>query len=72
MLSTGSMRRRIFLFLSHSGRDTWIAKQIAARMAALGVDAFLDEASIPIGEDFEEQILEFLSSWARPTNCSCC
>ena len=52
------MGRRVFI--SHSGRDTWIAKQIAARMAALGVDTFLDEASIPIGEDFEAQILEFL------------
>jgi len=49
-----------FIFISHSSRDTWIAKQIAREISSCGATPFLDEAEIEVGEDFEENILSFL------------
>jgi hypothetical protein len=49
-----------FIFISHSSRDTWIAKQIAREISSSGATPFLDEAEIEVGEDFEENILSFL------------
>ena len=48
------------IFISHSSKDTWIAKQIAREIIACGASAFLDEADVEVGDDFEERILEFL------------
>lgn len=48
------------IFISHSGQDTWVAKQIAREITAHGASTFLDEAEIQVGADFEEKILEFL------------
>lgn len=48
------------IFISHSGRDTWVAKQIAREVSACGATPFLDEAEIDVGADFEEEILGFL------------
>jgi len=48
------------VFVSHSSRDTWVAKQIAAQIPQCGAKPFLDEADIEVGDDFEEEILEFL------------
>ncbi|HEU0080324.1 MAG TPA: toll/interleukin-1 receptor domain-containing protein [Longimicrobiaceae bacterium] len=48
------------IFLSHSGRDTWVAKQIAREIKDCGAIPFLDEAEIEVGADFEEEILGFL------------
>ena len=49
-----------FVFISHSSRDTWVAKQIAREVAACGARPFLDEADIDVGADFEDDILAFL------------
>lgn len=49
------------VFISHSSRDTWVAKQIAREVASCGATPFLDEADVEVGEDFEERILDFLS-----------
>ena len=49
-----------FIFISHSSRDTWIAKQIAREISSCGATPFLDEAEVEVGEDFEENILSFL------------
>lgn len=49
------------VFISHCGQDTWVAKQIAREVAACGATAFLDEADIDAGTEFEDAILEFLS-----------
>ena len=49
-----------FIFISHSSRDTWIAKQIAREISSCGATPFLDEAEIEVGEDFEDNILSFL------------
>lgn len=48
------------VFISHSGQDTWVAKQIAREVKARGGAPFLDEAEIDVGADFEEDILSFL------------
>jgi TIR domain-containing protein len=48
------------VFVSHSGTDTWVARQIAREIAACGATPFLDEAEIDIGADFEEDILSAL------------
>lgn len=48
------------VFVSHSSRDTWVAKQIAREIAECGASPFLDEAQVDAGADFEEDILEFL------------
>lgn len=49
-----------FIFVSHSSRDTWVAKRIAEAIMVAGATAFLDEADIEVGDDFEEQIRSFL------------
>ncbi|MGH2610872.1 MAG: toll/interleukin-1 receptor domain-containing protein, partial [Tepidiformaceae bacterium] len=49
-----------FVFVSHSARDTWVAKRLAEAIEATGATAFLDEADIDVGADFEEDVLEFL------------
>lgn len=46
--------------MSHSGQDTWVAKQIAREIERSGAQPFLDEAEIDAGADFEEDIREFL------------
>jgi hypothetical protein len=58
-MSTGPSDRRL-IFISHSSKDTWIAKQIAREIFLCGATPFLDEADVEVGGDFEEHILEFL------------
>ncbi|HTV54614.1 MAG TPA: toll/interleukin-1 receptor domain-containing protein [Terriglobia bacterium] len=48
------------VFVSHSGQDTWVAKQIAREIEGCGAKPFLDEAEIDAGADFEEDIRRFL------------
>src|SRR5437016_5808228 len=54
MPRTGKPKRMVFV--SHSAKDTWIARGIGR----CGAKAFLDEAEIEVGGDFEEEILAFL------------
>jgi hypothetical protein len=53
-------KKKRFVFVSHSARDTWVARQIAREIENCGAKPFLDEAEIGVGEDFEEEILNFL------------
>ena len=53
-------RSQHLVFISHSGPDTWVAKQIAREVGAAGGAPFLDEAEVDAGADFEEDILSFL------------
>jgi hypothetical protein len=46
------------VFISHSSRDTWVARQLAAHIRNCGADTFLDESDIQHGDDFEEEILK--------------
>jgi hypothetical protein len=66
------------VFVSHSGEDTWVAKQISREIASRGAKPFLDEADIDVGAEFEEDIRASLEqadellvlvtpwSWERP------
>ena len=49
------------VFISHSSRDMWVAKQIAKEVSNCGAVPFLDEAEIDVGADFEKDILTFLN-----------
>lgn len=48
------------VFVSHSGEDTWVAKQIAKAIESNGGTPFLDEADVEVGAEFEEDIRGFL------------
>ena len=50
------------VFVSHSGEDTWVARQIARGVTEQGARPFLDEADISVGADFEEDIRQFLAA----------
>lgn len=53
--------KQLLIFVSHSGRDTWVAKQMARRITECGAQPFLDEADVEVGDDFEDEIRDFLS-----------
>lgn len=55
-----SDRGERLVFVSHSGTDTWVARQIGREIASCGAVPFLDEATIDVGADFEDNILTFL------------
>lgn len=48
------------VFVSHSGEDTWVAKQIARCIGECGARPFLDQADVPVGAEFEEDVRDFL------------
>jgi TIR domain len=53
-------KKKWLVFVSHSGEDTWIARQIAREIADRGATPFLDEADVEIGAEFEENIRDFI------------
>ena len=55
------LRHKRLVFVSHSGIDTWVAKQVAREISRCGATPFLDEADIDVGSEFEEDILRFLN-----------
>jgi len=52
--------RKRLVFVSHSGADTWVARQIAREVSGAGAEPFLDEADVDVGAEFEEDIRNFL------------
>jgi hypothetical protein len=44
------------VFISHSGRDIWVAKQLARVFAEQGATVFLDAINIDAGSNFAEEI----------------
>lgn len=50
--------KKRFVFVSHAGEDTWVARQIAEKIKACGADVFLDSEVIEIGEKFDDRIQE--------------
>lgn len=52
----------IKVFISHSSLDTWVARQIARNIELCGATAFLDEADMEHGDDFEERIIAAANS----------
>lgn len=59
-MSEADRKRKVFI--SHSGEDTWVARQIAKEITEKGGEPFLDEADVSIGAEFEEDILQFLET----------
>lgn len=53
--------RRRLIFISHSSRDTWVARQIAIQIEALGAATFLDAVNIRVGDEFQEEIRQALA-----------
>jgi len=53
-----ALKRQVFI--SHSGTDTWVAKQIARQVRSCGARTFLDEEQIEAGADFEDEVLSSL------------
>jgi hypothetical protein len=66
--------RKRLVFISHSGTDTWVAKQIAREISTCGAVPFLDQVEIEFGENFEakiraslaqaDELLVLLTPWA--------
>lgn len=50
-------QKKWLVFISHSHTDSWVAKQIASKLEAEGVETFLDQLHIRAGEDFEARII---------------
>lgn len=46
------------VFITHSSRDAWVAKQIAFHIQQCGALSFLDQFDLHYGDDFEEEILK--------------
>jgi len=46
------------VFITHSSRDAWVAKQIAFHIQQCGALSFLDQFDLRYGDDFEEEILK--------------
>ncbi|MCI0695897.1 toll/interleukin-1 receptor domain-containing protein [candidate division KSB1 bacterium] len=53
-------QKKYLVFISHSHIDSWVAKQIASKLEAEGVETFLDQLHITVGDDFEAQIVAAL------------
>ncbi len=62
------------VFISHSSRDTWVAKQIEEHIKQTGAETFLDERDVQIGDVFAnvirqelnttDELLVLLTPWA--------
>lgn len=59
-MNSSSTETSRLVFVSHSGEDTWVARQIAREITSCGARPFLDEADIDVGAEFEEDIRNFL------------
>lgn len=53
--------RKRLVFISHSGRDTWVVRQIEREINARGASAFLDYAHVGVGDNFEAKIIDALN-----------
>jgi hypothetical protein len=54
--------REYRVFLSHSGRDTWLASVIADRLKQIGCSVWIDEMSLTGGQDILRGIKEAIHS----------
>ncbi len=57
----GAAGEKIEVFVSHAGSDSWVAGQIARRIAQSGVNVFVSEMQVEKGDpDFEESLRKAL------------
>jgi hypothetical protein len=59
-MAAAKRKKSWLVFVSHSGEDTWVARQIAREIRGHGATPFLDEADVDVGAEFEDDIREFL------------
>ena len=52
-MNTVSQDNLRVVFVSHSGEDTWVARQIAQQISLRGARPFLDEADVDVGAEFD-------------------
>ena len=52
----GFPHQQYYVFIRHSSRDTWVARQIACQVEEHGARTFLDANDIVVGADFAEVI----------------
>ncbi len=53
------------VFISHSGEDTWVARQIAAGIERCGARTFLDVSCIQFADDPDQRIAEAVAEAAE-------
>src|SRR5215216_7568831 len=51
---------KYLVFISHSSKDTWVARQIERAIVESAAVTFLDYGNIPVGANFEDQIRDAL------------
>jgi hypothetical protein len=59
-MAVAKKNKNWLVFVSHSGEDTWVARQIAREISDRDATPFLDEADVDVGAEFEEDIRDFL------------
>jgi len=74
------MKKKYKVFISHSGSDNWIAKQIQTKIKNVKSLTFLDEDNIYAGDDFKKvivkqikdssELLLLLTPWAKKNRAS--
>jgi len=50
------------IFISHSSKDSWVAKTIEKELSAIGADTFLDAKSIQTGQLIDQEIQKNLKN----------
>jgi hypothetical protein len=53
------------VFISHSSRDAWVARQIEKELKARGAEPFLDAGAIEIGDEVDEKLKSGLNEAAE-------
>lgn len=48
------------VFISHSGRDTWVARQLEQHVRNCGAETFIDAEGLHVGDEIDEIILKHL------------
>ena len=54
--------RRHKVFVSHSSKDEWVAKQMASEIEEVGAETFLDVKDIGVGDRFTDAIRDAINS----------
>lgn len=52
------MKKGYLVFISHSGDDSWVAKQLSSKIRNAGASTFLDSEKIQAGDMFDPEIFK--------------
>jgi hypothetical protein len=50
----------VYVFISHAGKDTWIAHRLSQDIQALGAETFLDAVDVETGDEAEARMRDGL------------